>query len=278
LIETIEKNNIGKTITQQSVSLFMRKSTGKFRIGTSNGHIPGNKLSFPPIFHLKSRLHYYSTLFNSIEVNSCFYKTPQRSTYEKWAQDVSEDFEFTLKLTREITHVKDLRGDLVCMDDFLQSATGTGNKKGCLLIQFPGKISLDHFNQVEKILQQLLVHDPDHDWRTAIEFRNDTWYIAETTELLNEYDATMVIHDFAKAKVSTFSGNANFVYFRFHGPTGNYRESYSDLALKEKAVQVREFLNKGKDVYAYFNNTAGNAFENARYFQSILKSYQEVLE
>ena len=129
----------------------MRKATGKIMMGTSNGQLPGNKSTFPPAFQLKSRLHYYSIFFNSIEVNSCFYKTPLRSTYEKWVQDVPGDFGFTLKLTRDITHAKELTGDLDCMQ-FLQSARGTGNKKGCLLIQFPGKINLEHFNQVERIL------------------------------------------------------------------------------------------------------------------------------
>jgi uncharacterized protein YecE (DUF72 family) len=242
--------------------------TGIVRIGTSNGHIPGSKQTFPPAYQLKSRLHYYSTLFNTIEVNSCFYKTPQRSTYEKWAADVPDDFQFTLKLTRDITHVKELKGDLACIETFLQSAGGTGNKKGCLLIQFPGKINLEHFTQVENILDELTVQDPADEWRTAIEFRNDSWYVSETTELLNHYNATMVLHDFSKAKVSSFTGDANFAYMRFHGPTGNYHDSYSDRALDEKADVIRELLETGKDVYAYFNNTAGNAFENARYLQS----------
>ena len=57
---------------------------------------------------------------------------------------------------------------------------------------------------------------------------------------------------------------------RFHGPTGNYRDSYSHHVLDEKAEQIREYLKTGKDVYVYFNNTAGNAFENARYLQSKL--------
>ena len=241
---------------------------GKIRIGTSNGHLPGNKQSFPPDYQLKSRLHYYSSIFNTIEVNSCFYKTPLRSTYEKWAADVPDDFQFTLKLTKDITHAKELKGDLACMDSFLHAAGGTGNKKGCLLIQFPGKISLEHFTQVENILEQLHVHDPSYEWRRAIEFRNESWYVGETTELLNEYNATMVLHDFPKAKVSAFAGKANFVYLRFHGPTGNYRESYSDRILDEKSEMINAFLQTGKDVYAYFNNTAGNAFENARYLQS----------
>lgn len=67
-----------------------------------------------------------------------------------------------------------MSSELTCMDNFLQAATGTWNKKGCLLIQFPGKISLDNFNQVEQILNPLRELDPDNEWRKAIEFRNES--------------------------------------------------------------------------------------------------------
>jgi uncharacterized protein YecE (DUF72 family) len=249
----------------------MTVSTGKIWIGTSNVHIPGNKSTFPPEYRLKSRLHYYSTLFNTVEVNSCFYKTPLRSTYEKWTNDVPDDFRFTLKLSRDITHAKNLSGDLDCMNAFFRAATGTGNKKGCLLIQFPGKITLEHFNQVEQILAELRLHDPEDQWRKAVEFRNESWYIAETTELLNEHNATMVLHDFPKARLSGWTGNADFTYMRFHGPIGNYRDSYSEPVLNEKAAMIREMAGSGKDVYIYFNNTAGNAFENARHLQKAIQ-------
>ena len=81
---------------------------------------------------------------------------------------------------------------------------------------------------------------------TAIEFSNESWYIGETTELLNEYEATMVLHDFSKGKNSTMVGNANFVYLRFHGPIGNYRESYCEHALDEKAELIKELQLSGK--------------------------------
>jgi uncharacterized protein YecE (DUF72 family) len=245
-------------------------TTGKTRIGISNGYMPGNKLTFPPAYRLKSRLHYYSTLFNTIEVNSSFYKTPLRATYEKWVTEVPEDFQFTLKLSKDVTHAKELAVDLGCMNTFMNAAAGTGNKKGCLLIQFPGKITLEHFTQVEQILARLQELDPAHEWRTAIEFRNESWYVGETTELLDQYKAAMVVHDFSKAKYTTIPDKANFVYLRFHGPTGNYRESYTEKALDEKAKLIRSVTQSGKDVYAYFNNTVGNAFENARYLQSKL--------
>src|SRR6478736_88897 len=196
----------------------MKSSMGKIRVGISNGDIPGNKSTFPSEYQLKSRLHYYSRLFNTIEVNSCFYKTPLRSTFEKWVADVPEDFQFSLKLSKAITHDAALSADISCTENFLQVASGTGHKKGCLLIQFPGKINIEHFTQVERLLEHIRIHDPSSEWRKAVEFRHESWYIGETTELLDEFDATMVIHDFSKAKLAATSCKANFVYMRFHGP------------------------------------------------------------
>ena len=246
----------------------MKGSIGKIRIGTSNGYIPGNKSTFPPEFRLKSRLHYYSQFFNTMEVNSCFYKTPLRSTYEKWVADVHDDFQFSLKLSKAITHDKDLSADISCVENFFCTASGASEKKGCLLIQFPGKLTIEHFKQVEKLLEQLRMHDPSGEWRKAIEFRNESWYIGETTELLDEFDATMVMHDFSRGKVTQTGCKANFVYMRFHGPAGNYRDSYTPKFIEEKAMQIKTITTSGKDVYAYFNNTIGGAFENARLLQS----------
>lgn len=249
----------------------MINSIGKIRVGISNGYIPGNKSTFPGEYRLKSRLHYYSRLFNTIEVNSCFYKTPLRSTYEKWVADTPDDFQFSLKLSKAITHDATLASDISCMENFLVTAAGTACKKGCLLIQFPGKITLEHFSQVERLLEQARMIDAAAEWRKAIEFRNESWYIGETTELLDEFDATMVIHDFAKAKLARTQCKANFIYMRFHGPAGNYRDSYTTKFLEEKAIEIKAISASGKDVYAYFNNTIGDAFDNASLLQSKLR-------
>jgi uncharacterized protein YecE (DUF72 family) len=241
----------------------MASKRGLVRIGTSNVVIPGNKKTFPEAFQLKSRLHYYSSLFNTVEVNSCFYKTPLLSTYEKWSLDVPGDFQFSLKLSKEITHAKNLEGELSCMDNFLRSAGGIGKKKGCLLVQFPGKITLDYFTKVEAIMSELQIHDPSNEWRKAIEFRHASWYTGETFELLDEYGAAMVLHDIPKGKNIDEPGKTDFIYIRFHGPKGDYRDSYTDNFLRQKAAQINVWLYEGKDVYVYFNNTIGSAFDNA---------------
>ncbi len=246
------------------------KKAGKIRIGTSNTTLPGNKNSFPPAFQNKSRLHYYSTIFNTVEVNSCFYKTPLLSTYERWSTDTSDDFQFSLKLSKTVTHAKDLESDLSCVANFMQHGGGVGAKKGCILVQLPGKISLDHLTKLEEILQTLREEDPNEDWKLAVEFRNDSWYTGETNELLMQFHATKVLHDHPKGKNMEADPKAPFIYQRFHGPTGNYRDSYSDTFLKQKAEQIKEWSKEGKDIYVYFNNTAGDAYNNAVYLKKLL--------
>jgi uncharacterized protein YecE (DUF72 family) len=58
--------------------------------------------------------------------------------------------------------------------------------------------------------------------------------------------------------------NADFVIIRYHGAKGDYRGSYSKAFLKKEAGKIKQWLAMGKDVYAYFNNTLGEAFENAK--------------
>jgi uncharacterized protein YecE (DUF72 family) len=248
----------------------MVNKQGQVWIGTSNTTVPGNKTTFPPAFQNRSRLHYYASIFNSVEINSCFYKTPQLSTYEKWALDVPQDFRFTLKLSKLITHSKEIMVDLLCMENFLRTAYGTGEKKGCLLIQFPGKLSLDGFEKVERILHHLSEHDPLNAWRKAVEFRNPSWYSGETVEMLDEFNATMVMHDHPKAKNFETITKANFIYLRYHGHKGNYRESYTPEFLRSQAQLIEAWKKEGKEIFVYFNNTIGDAFENALYLKTLL--------
>ncbi len=245
------------------------KPTGALYIGTSNVVLPGNKSTFPEAFKIKSRLHYYSSLFNSVEVNSSFYKVPMNATCEKWTNDVGDDFRFTIKLWKQITHAKELGFNAKDIELFLKSTGSFGDKKGCLLLQFPGKVTLDYFNKVEEILCSINQSAVASGWQKAVEFRNASWYTGETFEMLDENNAAMVLHDNPKAKSEALNKKAGVVYLRFHGPKGDYRGSYSHGFLQEKTVQIKEWIKEGKDVYAYFNNTAGDAFSNARKLQEL---------
>ena len=247
-----------------------KKTKGTLRIGISNVVVPGNKQSFPAEFKDKSRLNYYSSLFNTVELNSPFYKIPMPATFERWADDVPDNFRFSVKLFREITHSKNLSYDPAYIDKFLQAVARLGKKKGCLLIQFPGKINLEHYNQVEQILERIKTQDDNGGWRVAVEFRDASWYVKETFELLDEYEAAMVLHDIPKSKNFEVNTAPHFIYQRFHGPKGDYRGGYGADLLKEKKKLIQNWLAAGKDIYVYFNNTIGDAFTNAQTLQRLI--------
>ncbi|UAY51223.1 DUF72 domain-containing protein [Ferruginibacter albus] len=246
---------------------------GILRIGTSNIVLPGNKSTFPKEFHDKSRLEYYSSLFNSVELNSTFYKVPLSSTFEKWSKEVPADFKFSVKLWKEITHAKELKFKKTDIDLFLKRIELLGDKKGCLLFQFPGKITLKYFDQVENLLKTIIDSKHSNHWNIAVEFRDVSWYVEEGFELLDEFKASMVLHDFSKIKSNRVNKQASFVFIRFHGLLGDYKGSYDDVYLEAKSKQIKEYMQGGKDVYVYFNNTIGDAFNNARTLQELSHKY-----
>jgi uncharacterized protein YecE (DUF72 family) len=239
------------------------KSKGHFRSGTSGLVLPvPNKQAFPPAFRDKSRLTYYGSIFNSIEINSSFYKVPQGATVRKWAESVPEGFTFTFKLWREITHVKGLAWQPQDLLRFMEVISEAGSKKGSLLIQFPPSVTVSAFSEVEQMLDILHDIDPPHGWQVALEFRHPSWYISETYELADEYACSIVLHDIPKSRNTQANKKASFIYLRFHGPAGDYKGGYTDAHLREQALLINNWLQEGKDVYVYFNNTIGDAVQN----------------
>jgi uncharacterized protein YecE (DUF72 family) len=237
---------------------------GTLRTGTSGIVVPGPKATFPEAYQATSRLTYYATLFNSVEINSTFYRLPQPKTFAAWAAETGPEFDFTLKLWRDITHTTALAEDLSGLVRFLAAARELGPKKGCLLLQFPPSNTIRQLHAVSTLLTALAAADPAQEWRKAVEFRHPSWYADDTFDLLDQHGASLVLHDKGPARNARLNEGADFVYLRFHGPQGNYRESYEPDFLHDQAEQIHEYLQEGKDVYAYFNNTMGAAFDNAQ--------------
>jgi uncharacterized protein YecE (DUF72 family) len=240
---------------------------GNLFIGTSNVVVPGPKRAFPMEFQSSPRLSYYSTLFNSVEINSTFYKVPQRKTLARWAGETVSDFKFSVKLPRNITHQKLLRHDPADIDTFLALINSLPDKQGCLLVQFPASITEDFFESVVAILRRIR-HNNRDGWNVFVEFRHDSWYEKHVYQMLSKQNAALVIHDKRGSKSPT-DVPFDMVYWRFHGPHGDYRGTYSREALMEYAVQIKKWRAQGITVYAYFNNTIGTAFEDARTLRSL---------
>ena len=230
--------------------------------GLSGLALPIPKYLFPESHQNSSRLTYYSTFFNSIEVNSTFYKLPMAATIGKWINQVPEGFKFTFKLWKEITHAKNLDFKEEHVEAFFKVIAAAEHKKGCVLVQFPPSLGKAHVMQLDALLRCIAQNNSNGEWKIAVEFRNKTWYDSHVYDLLAFYKAAMVIQDIPKSVTPQVDHVSDFIYVRFHGPTGNYRESYPEYFLSEYATYIKEWLTEGKTVYAYFNNTMGDAFKN----------------
>ncbi|MBL0744745.1 DUF72 domain-containing protein [Chryseolinea lacunae] len=246
--------------------------SGKLMIGTSGVVVPGTKQTFPEAFKEGSRLQYYSSLFNSLEVNSSFYRVPMHGTFEKWEKEVTDDFEFTMKLWRNVTHVKALAFNKADIDSFMRAVNGVHHKKGCVLVQFPASITFAQLRQVKKILHHLDRANLKSAWRIAVEFRDVSWYTDKTYDMLETYNACLVEHDMPKSKTPAVDLPVRTAYLRFHGMYGDYKGSYSNEDLNACARRIAAWRDAGKDVYVYFNNTIGGAFENAQRLKEKLGS------
>ncbi|MGC1630701.1 MAG: DUF72 domain-containing protein [Gelidibacter sp.] len=246
--------------------------TDLFYSGTSGLVLPFNKTQYPADFKDKSRLQYYSSLFKSVEINSVFYKLPKKETVTNWTESVPKDFRFTFKVPKVITHVPKLDFKLKDLTEFIDVVEHIGDKKGCLLAQFPPSITIEKIEQLKNLLETLTqVAQPDS-WKLAIEFRNSSWYEPKVQKLLSNFNATMVLHDMKNSATAWDDVDADFIYLRFHGPEPRYRGSYNDKFLKERAESISKWILEKKTVYAYFNNSLGDAFLNLQTLDTYVHS------
>jgi uncharacterized protein YecE (DUF72 family) len=246
----------------QAADMEVQKNSGYFS-GLSGLVLDIPKYMFPPPFQEASRLTYYASLFNSIEINSSFYKVPRAITVKKWVDSVPDNFRFTFKIWQEITHKAGFNFEETDVELFLKAIAPAIEKKGVLLLQFPPKLGREGLSRLIELLSIIGKHDVVK-WPIAVEFRNSSWYHESTYKLLNELHVALVIQDIPKSATPLIDHLEDHIYIRFHGPKGDYRHGYTDDFLSEYATYIRDWLEEGKTVYVYFNNTIGDAFKNLK--------------
>jgi uncharacterized protein YecE (DUF72 family) len=216
-------------------------------IGTSGWDYPHwDKVFYPD---KRSRFEFYKKKFNTVEVNYTFYHLPDEKTLEKWRENAPSDFRYSLKASRLITHTDNRKSALYLTHLFIKRAKILSEKLGCILFQFPPNFGYDI-----DCLQIYLDRIP-RDIRAVFEFRNKDWHRGEVFELLRERGLGYCIisaPNFSPIMTST----SDFIYMRCHGSKKWYASSYSDEELSLFAEGLLQFLEKGVEVYVYFNNDA----------------------
>jgi uncharacterized protein YecE (DUF72 family) len=254
------------------MNVLPRSDMSMIYCGTSNIVLPvPNKTFFPEEYREKSRLQYYASLFNSLEINRSFYKVPRSATIARWAGEVPQDFRFSVKLWKGITHVKSLAFDKRDLVSFLRTMAPFAAKKGCLLVQLPAGTRANHLEQLVGLMN--LISEHNDGWKIAVEFRHVSWYTDKVWRLLEKHRACVVEHDMPASITPDPVPEAAFRFIRFHGAAGDYKGTYDDVVLDRYAGSIHRDITAGKEVYVYFNNTIGDAVYNALTLQKLLKAF-----
>jgi uncharacterized protein YecE (DUF72 family) len=205
---------------------------------------------YPDDLPRDDRLSFYADTFDSVEVNNTFYQSPDPDTLRAWRDQTPDDFTFTIKANQYITHFKKLKDPAEPVQNLYRNAEPLGDQLGPILFQCPPNWH-QNLDRLHNFLETL---DDTH--RHVFEFRDPTWLNEGTTEALAAHDAAFCVYDFGDRSTHR-TVTTDWVYVRLHGAGTAYHGRYSDEALDDWADAVAGWRADGRDVYVYFNNTAG---------------------
>ncbi len=151
-------------------------------IGTSGfAYKPWDGVFYPEGIKDPDRLQYYGTRLPAVEIDNTFYRMPKKSVLESWAAAVPEDFRFSIKASRRITHFGRLKNVEEPMGFLMENVKTLGEKLGSVLFQMPPNVRQD-LPRLEAFLPLI-----PEDVPAAFEFRHDSWFRDDTYELLRRH-------------------------------------------------------------------------------------------
>jgi uncharacterized protein YecE (DUF72 family) len=211
----------------------------------------------------ESRLRQYARTFRSVEINASFYKLPTPRAMESWLADTPDDFVFTAKASRFITHRKRLRDPEIHIPIFFGRIAALAPKLGAVLVQLPGSFRAD-LSRLAAFCDRL---PPG---RCAFELRHDSWWTDETWAFLRARNLAFCLFHLAGRETPCLT-TADFAYVRLHGPGAAYQGSYDDATLACWADRIAGWRGQGIDAFVYFDNDEkAHAAEDARRLQQLM--------
>jgi uncharacterized protein YecE (DUF72 family) len=214
---------------------------------------------YPEKMPQKEWFHYYCSIFSTVELNVTFYRLPEPSTFEKWHKETPDDFVFSLKGSRYITHIKRIKEPEESLKIFFNNASKLKKKLRTVLWQFPPsfKADIERLHRFLRLLKKYPV-------RNTLEFRNESWITEETVSICKEFNVSLCMAD-SPDFVNDLPVTAGFVYIRRHGKESSRDTCYSKIDIKRDAERIKKYLKTKRDVFIYFNNDAfGCAPKNAQ--------------
>jgi uncharacterized protein YecE (DUF72 family) len=233
------------------------------RIGISGWRYgPWRGTFYPKGLPQKRELEYASRRLNSIEINGSFYSLQRPAYYRQWYEETPDDFVFSLKGGRFITHMKKLRDiDEALANFFASGVLALEDKLGPILWQFPPgfALNMERFAQFFEMLPRDTASagrlakkhapklkgrvytkaDEDRPLRHAVEIRHPSFLVPAFMKLLRKHNVAFVFADTAGLWPYAEDVTADFIYVRLHGDEQIYVSGYTDAALERWADRIR---------------------------------------
>ena len=195
-------------------------------------------------------LEHYSSVFDTVEVNSTFYRLAKRDAVAHWLEQTPPGFVFALKMSQYVTHMKRLTNldtGLPRYYERIEPLVGT-EKLGPIVWQLPPNFKRD-LERLDATLDQL---PPG---RHCFEFRHPSWFDAgdDLYERLRRHNVALVIGDRKGLDFQTHEMTADWTLVRYHHGHRGRRGNYSKSELEEWARRFEEWRER-VEIFAYFNN------------------------
>jgi uncharacterized protein YecE (DUF72 family) len=203
---------------------------------------------YPPGLPQRQWLGYYAARFLTLEINSAFYRLPERCTFAGWREQTPPGFRAAVKMSRYLTHIRRLRDPAEPVARFLDRAGGLGDRLGPVLLQLPPNLPAD-----PGALAATLACFPAGE-RVAVEPRHASWWTDAVRRTLAAYGAALCWADRRGRPVTPLWRTADFGYLRLHEGAARPWPRYGTAALRSWLRRVAGAFGDGATVYAYFNN------------------------
>lgn len=229
-------------------------------IGTSGwSYDHWSPVLYPPGLPPAKRRDVYVSQFDTVELNASFYRWPPTARFAMWQRALPEGFRMSVKAPRGLTHGRRLYGPEWWLERIASGWRALGERAAVLLVQLPPDLERDDA-RLSWFLDRVPGGIP-----VACEFRHPSWHVEPVRDLLASRGAAYVVLSGAHLPCQLWA-TTGLVYLRLHGPSATdlYAGCYPDADLYWWSRRIREWLEQGRDVYAYFNNDGfGHAVRNA---------------
>ncbi|WP_313001741.1 DUF72 domain-containing protein [Chryseobacterium gleum] len=220
---------------------------------------------YPENAQSKDFLSLYSKTFNSVEINSTFYRKPTSKTLSKWYDETPDEFRFFIKIPKSVTHqsrLENSKEEIALFCSHIES--NLKEKLSGFLYQLPPSFK----NSTENT--ERIINNIDHRFLNVIEFRHNSWWQKEIFDLLKDHDIIFSGVSFpGDLPEDVIINHSDILYYRLHGKPILYKSEYSRDFMDKFAEKIR---NSGKTAYIFFNNTWGTAaINNSLYLKNILE-------